>query len=234
MKWNRQDEPNLHSIMKNIVIVVALVAAIALGAFGYREQKQLEKNRQQLAELEAKLKAAEDQLAEQMAAAEKAKLAEQKAKVLQQTLTETAKISETQSKQVSELQQSLSEAKTNSGGFAAILKDPAMKDMIKAQQKAVMGPMIDKNYAALFKQLNLTPEQQASVQLTTQNYTIPMFREFITIPATRKVASRIPGLHKRNKENRIHQVSIFFLETNQHDVPRNRAPDLFERLFLQR
>jgi hypothetical protein len=136
---------------------------MVLGGLGYYQQKQLQTNRQLLAELQAKLKTAEAQLADQAAAADKVRLSEQKAKILQETLTETAKISEDQSKQVSELQQSLTSAKTNSG-FAAMFKDPAMKDMIKAQQKAVMGPMIEKNYAALFKQLNLTPEQTATVK----------------------------------------------------------------------
>jgi hypothetical protein len=39
-----------------------------------------------------------------------------------------------------------------------------MKEMIKTSQKSVMGPMIDKQYAALFHQLNLTPEQSAALK----------------------------------------------------------------------
>jgi hypothetical protein len=45
-----------------------------------------------------------------------------------------------------------------------MFKDPKMREMIKSQQKAYMGPVIDKTYAALFQQLNLTPEQTAYVK----------------------------------------------------------------------
>lgn len=37
-----------------------------------------------------------------------------------------------------------------------------MRDMIKSQQKAALGPMLDKQYSDLFKQFNLTPEQSAN------------------------------------------------------------------------
>jgi hypothetical protein len=39
-----------------------------------------------------------------------------------------------------------------------------MKEMIKSSQKAFMGPMLDKQYAALFQQLNLTPDQTAALK----------------------------------------------------------------------
>ena len=45
-----------------------------------------------------------------------------------------------------------------------MFKDPKMKEMIKSSQKAFMGPMLDKQYAALFQQLNLTPDQTAALK----------------------------------------------------------------------
>ncbi|MBC8095371.1 MAG: hypothetical protein H7Y43_06140, partial [Akkermansiaceae bacterium] len=70
----------------------------------------------------------------------------------------------TQSRQVADLEQSLASSKTNSSGLAGLFKDPQMREMIKAQHKAVMGPMIERNYAAFFKQLNLPPEQATYVK----------------------------------------------------------------------
>jgi len=49
---------------------------------------------------------------------------------------------------------------TTMGGIFQDVQDPAMKEMIKSQQKAVMGPMMT-NVSAFFQQLNLTPEQTA-------------------------------------------------------------------------
>jgi hypothetical protein len=105
-------------------------------------------------------------LAAQAEADEKIALAEQKAKLLQKTLSETSAEAAKQSEQVNQLQQSLANAKTNEAGngLAGLFKDPEMKKMIKEQQKTFMGPMIDKNYASLFQQLNLTPEQTAYVK----------------------------------------------------------------------
>jgi hypothetical protein len=62
------------------------------------------------------------------------------------------------------LQQSLDRAKTNNpmSAMAKMFKDPAMRDMMKAQQKTALGPIIEKQYADLFKQLNLSPEQSAA------------------------------------------------------------------------
>ena len=144
--------------MKNLVIALLAAAAIALGGFTIYQNKQLARSRNDLAALQERLKATEEQLAEQAAAAERAALAERKAKVLQETLSQASQVSADQSKQVAKLQESLA-SKTNSTGFAGLFKDPAMKEMIKAQQKAFIGPMIQKNYADFFKQLNLTPEQ---------------------------------------------------------------------------
>ncbi len=145
--------------MKNLLIALLTAAAIALGGFTIYQNKQLARSRNDLAALQQRLKDAEDQIAEQAAAAERAALAERKAKVLQETLSQASKVSADQSKQVAQLQNSLATVKTNSSGFTELFKDPAMKEMIKAQQKAFIGPMIQKNYADFFKQLNLTSEQ---------------------------------------------------------------------------
>jgi len=144
--------------MKNTAIALLLILACSLGAVSWHQHKQLKQQQAQLAEVEA-------QLQEKSGADEKVALAERKSKVLQEVLTDTSKIAEEKTQQAERLQQKLAAAGTNNANpFADMFKDPAMKEMIKSQQKAVMGPMIAKQYAALFQQLGLTPEQSATLK----------------------------------------------------------------------
>jgi len=48
--------------------------------------------------------------------------------------------------------------------LAEMFKKPEMKEMIKAQQKTVFTTMIDKNYAKLIADLQLTPEQTTALK----------------------------------------------------------------------
>jgi hypothetical protein len=147
--------------MKNIIIAILLVATIALGAFCLHQQNQIKQTQFQLASVQ-------NQLKEKSGADEKIASAESRAKILQNALTETAAAAGEQSKQVAQLQKSLVATKTNGanpfGEMSKIFKDPKMKEMIKSSQKMFMGPMIDKQYAALFQQLNMTPEQAATLK----------------------------------------------------------------------
>ncbi len=149
--------------MKNILIAVLLVASVTLGALFLKDRAVRQNQAAQLAQAEARLAALEAQAKEKADALESAKFAENKAKILQETLTVTAAHAEEKSKEVASLQAA---AKTNTAPnpLAAMFKDPKMKEMIKSQQKLVMGPMIEKSYAPLFKQLNLSPEQTAGLK----------------------------------------------------------------------
>jgi hypothetical protein len=145
--------------MKNFVVAVLLAAVISLGAWGVYQKKQI--NRLQL-----QLAFTQNQLKEKSEADEQISFEEKKAKMLQDVLSETSAYATKQSEQVTQLQKSLAATKTNdaAGGLAAMFKDPKMREMIKAQQKAFLGPMIDKQYAALFQQLNLSPDQAAALK----------------------------------------------------------------------
>jgi hypothetical protein len=144
--------------MKNIALALFLVATLALGALAWHQRNQLAQTRMQLAEVQ-------NQLKDKSGADEQIARAERKSKVLQETLVETSKYATEQSQQAEQLQQSLAAAKTNGANpFAAMFKDPKMKEMIKSSQKAVLGPMLDKQYAALFQQLKLTPDQAAGLK----------------------------------------------------------------------
>ncbi len=152
--------------MKNVIVALLLVVAAGLGAFSIYQRNQLAQVRVELAKAETDLKAAQDALQEKSEADAKVSYAEKKAKILQETLSEASTAAAKQSQQVSKLEQSLEAAKTNTEnkGLAAMFKDPEMKEMIKTQQKMVLGPMIEKMYGDMFQQLNLTPEQAAQVK----------------------------------------------------------------------
>jgi len=145
--------------MKNIVIAVLFAAALALAALFVVQRNKAQTQSAQAVQTQTRLTAAEEELKAKTEAVEKAAVTEQKSKLLQQTLAETSAAAVEKSKQAAQLQQSLDAAKTNSGGLAGLFKDPQMKEMIKAQQKAVLGPMLAKTYGALYSQLNLKPEQ---------------------------------------------------------------------------
>jgi hypothetical protein len=144
--------------MKNVAIAFLLAATISLGAFSWHQ-------RNQIAQIQTQLANTQNQLKEKSEADEKIARAERKSKILQDTLVETSKFAADKSKQAEQLQQSLAAAKTNSSNpIGEMFKDPKMREMIKSSQKAFLGPMIDKQYAALFQQLNLSPDQTAALK----------------------------------------------------------------------
>jgi hypothetical protein len=99
-------------------------------------------------------------------AIENARLTEAKAKILQQTLAQSTTVAVEASKKSEKLEASLDEAQTNNPmhAMASMFKDPKMREMMKAQQKMVMGPILDKQYSDFYKQLNLTAEQTAALK----------------------------------------------------------------------
>ena len=90
--------------MKNLVIIVLLVAAIALGALFVSQQNKAKKQAAELAQTQAQLATAEAQAQGKTEAAEKTSFAENKARILQDTLKATAANVVAQSNQVAQLQ----------------------------------------------------------------------------------------------------------------------------------
>ena len=150
--------------MKNIILIVLVLSCAGLAIVAIKQQQRSQSQSAQLAETQRQLAAVQAELKEKSEAIENAKLSEAKAKILQQTLSESTASAVEQSKKTEQLQQSLAAAKTNNPlhGMAAMFKDPKMREMMKSQQKAVLGPMIDKQYGDLVKQLNLTADQAAA------------------------------------------------------------------------
>jgi hypothetical protein len=160
--------------MKNLTIAILLITTVA---FGGLYLKQLQKTRTAEATV-ATLKQSSEELEGRVAEQEKRTAA-------LQTHLEDTRISELgKAAEVAQLKQTLTnqpavvtnvvtiEAPTNArpaNGFAEMFKNPEMKELIKKQQKAVMGTMIDKNYAGLFKDLHMNSQQNATLKdLITQ------------------------------------------------------------------
>ena len=148
------------SFMKNFLIAILAAGVLALGAFSHHQKKEV-------AELQSQIADVQTQLQKKSGADEAVARAEKKTEVLQATLADTAKFAGEKSKQAEQLQQSLAAVKTNDAAstanpFAKMFKDPAMREMIKSQQKSILGPMINKQYAGFVQQMNMTPEQTAT------------------------------------------------------------------------
>ena len=150
--------------MKNILIGILLAATVALSAIAYRQSNQASQNRAALAQVHTDLAAVQTQVQAGKEAAEKVATNERKAKAMQEALTESSRFATEKTKQAEQLEAKLTEAKTNAAasnpmaGMAKMFKDPKMRELMKSQQKAFMGPMITKQYEEFFKAANLSAE----------------------------------------------------------------------------
>jgi hypothetical protein len=152
--------------MKNLIITILLVAALALGAWGLSQQQRIMQLAAQIAQAEAQLAAVKAALQKQTKAFQQSRFAQTQASILQEKLSETAARATEQSRKTEQLQQSLAAAKTNNplSSIATMFKDAKLREMMKTQQKAFMGPVLDKQYGALFQQLNLTHDQVTALR----------------------------------------------------------------------
>ena len=157
--------------MKNAVLAVLLIATLAFGVlYSYQTRKS--------AQARASAEALQQNVSElQSATAEQENQAKRLREQLEQTRSDVAAKNLEAAQLQTALRDSISNqssravtkaaASTNSkpsNPLAEIFKNPGMKDMIKNQQKAVLGPMIDKNYARLFSDLHLTPDQTSALK----------------------------------------------------------------------
>jgi uncharacterized protein YxeA len=144
--------------MKNILIVVLLLTTLVFGSLYLTQNQKTGEAKSELATLRQKVSEMESSVAQQ----------EERAATLQTRLHDTQEKAIAKAEEVTQISQALTNrvqtnAKT-SNPFGEMFKSKEMKDMIKTQQKTVMGGMIDKNYAPYFASLNLTPEQSASLK----------------------------------------------------------------------
>lgn len=158
--------------MKNFALAALLIATVAFATLYFREtakasqsQVAAETLRQQVAEL-------------QTSVAENEHQTEKLRAELKQTQTDL----DARNTQVLQLRStSPNAAQPNTAAVASQVKNPAapsspfsalgkmfenpeMREAIAAQQKAALGPMLEKTYGKLFSDLHLTPDQAASLK----------------------------------------------------------------------
>ncbi len=147
--------------MKNFLLGLFLVTTVAFAALYFNQNGQLDKARKDLARTKGNLTELEGKLSQQ----------EQRSTGIREQWLDTRKEANANASQVQQLQQVLAGKTDVSGGtnnfrdaMSSMLKSPEMRAMVKKQQEAVVGMMIDRNYADFFKSLNLSPEQSAALK----------------------------------------------------------------------
>jgi hypothetical protein len=151
-----------NAFMKNVILVILLVSSVLGFGLYLREVNKVTETKAALAVVQTKAEELEHRVTEQ----------ETRAASLQTRLKETRVTAVSRADEVTQLQQALTNSATaattgtgtngKANPMAEMFKNPEMKNFIKAQQKTVLGGMIDKNYASFFSTLTLTPEQSAS------------------------------------------------------------------------
>jgi hypothetical protein len=150
--------------MKNVIIGILLVVSVALGGLLIQNGGKAKQAEAKLAALQKQM---DDMQAAQAEAETRAANLRTKLEAAQVESVSNAGAAAQLSQALTNQLQTLAEESTNAkpaNPFAEMFKNPEMRDMIKNQQKTVLGGMIDKNYADFFKSMNLTPEQQKAMK----------------------------------------------------------------------
>ncbi len=151
--------------MKNVLTVLFLATTIVFGGLYFREK-------QQTVGLQARVETAEKAA---KSTADATVRSEKKIKELTTRLARVETDAVNSAARAANAEQSLASTQKNAaappaaavsaktstkgGALGEMFKDPAMRDMIRAQQKAFMGQAVDMAYGSLFKDLNLPPDQ---------------------------------------------------------------------------
>ncbi|MCO5051328.1 MAG: hypothetical protein M9920_03400 [Verrucomicrobiae bacterium] len=156
--------------MKNLIIGILLIACLASVGMLYQARRQTGHLEARLIELQHEVDAAQATAAE--AETQRHRLSEALETAQQESLANASTAAQLmrQLTNRTEIETAATEASASqsTNQFASaigdMLKNPEMRDLIRSQQKAVMGGMVDKSYAEFFKSMNLTPEQTATLK----------------------------------------------------------------------
>ncbi len=148
--------------MKNLIIAVLLITTLGFGALALKQHQKEKEADSTIATLRENLSETESRLEQE----------QKQSSRLQNNLLETRTESVVKASEVAHLKEALtnetqaaSNAATNSKSpMAEMFKSKDMRDMIRSQQKMVLGPLIEKTYAPLFSSLGLKPEQTATLK----------------------------------------------------------------------
>jgi hypothetical protein len=188
--------------MKNVIIVLLLAATVVLGGLYIRSNGKIAQTDTKLIAQEKVIADLEGEIAQrdERAASLRAKL-EQTQEESVVNAGAAAQLSQALTNQV---QAHAAEAGTNAkpaNPFAEMFKNPEMRDMIKNQQKTVLGGMVDKNYAEFFKSMNLTPEQSAAMKDLIMNKMLGNAELGMEMIGGEMDAEKRAALTKQMKEN---------------------------------
>jgi outer membrane murein-binding lipoprotein Lpp len=153
--------------MKNIFIGILVITTLAMGGLWLDQVHKASLARATVDSLEQNVTDLQSKLAEQeqhaARANEKLEAARAEAAAKSEELTQLrARPAEDASNPAAGAKAKGGQTNSMASAFAGMFKDPAMRDMIKKQQKSMFGPMIDKNYGKLMTDLQLSAEQAAS------------------------------------------------------------------------
>src|SRR5215475_14295975 len=132
--------------MKNILIGILLLTTVVFGGLYLTQNQKGGESKSEIAALRQKVAELESSAAQQ----------EERTATLQTRLNDTQAKAIAKAEEVTQISEALTnrvQAQSNSkpaNPFGEMFKSKAMKDMIKGQQKTVLGGMVDKNYAAYF------------------------------------------------------------------------------------
>jgi hypothetical protein len=147
--------------MKNFAIGILFFSAVAFGGLYVLQLQKTSKSEAAAAELRQKIDEQEAELAKQekLTASLRSRLGNTRVEVEAKSL-EAAQLQEALTNQVAE-------ARTNAkptNPLAEMFKNPEMKEMIKKQQRAAFDRNFERNYSKLLADLQLTPEQTATLK----------------------------------------------------------------------
>jgi hypothetical protein len=181
--------------VKNVALLVLLAAVIGLAGLYLRQSSKT-------IEAEATVAGLREQLAEIQSRFDQ----QQERNVSLETRLKTTRDKAiAKSEEISHLEQALTNQTEAAGKakspMAEMLKDPKMKDFVKAQQKMVLSGMIDKNYARFFSSLALSPEQTASLKdLITKKSLVDAQTGISIMSASQDQTERMQILDQSNAE----------------------------------
>jgi hypothetical protein len=149
--------------MKTIT-TIALLAAIVFAGLYFQQSRKVTASEQEVVALQQKVGALQSKLDGEERRTARLREQAQKTRVLaearlKETLKQSAKKSAAAADAGNVGQKNGSAANPFGKMMSEFSKNPEMKEMIKAQQKTMFAGMLDKNYAKLFSNLRLTPEQ---------------------------------------------------------------------------
>src|SRR4051794_28294207 len=132
--------------MKNALIIILAAVSITLGTICVRQTRKAGETNATLAKLKDNVAEVEQQLQEQQTLNSN----------LESRLRQTRATVVAKAEQAAQLEQTLTnsqaaatnkaESKNPMAAMGEMFKNPETRELIKTQQKAVLGPMIEKNY----------------------------------------------------------------------------------------